>query len=686
LARAVGFHRAGNLDEAERLYRKVLKSDPRQGDALNLLGVIALSRGNAAEAFGHFEAACKALPQFFDAAFNRANALTALGRHSEAIAGFRRAIAISKTRPEAHLNLGAVLVEDGKVTEAIETFREVTRLAPRDPRGHLNLARTLAREIRGRPGDEPLRPAIVEALKAFDQSLDLEPDNAEGRFAYANFLSDRSLHEAALEQFEAALRLRPVWPEALSNMADSLEALGRTDEAVSASERAVAQRPDDTDLKFRLATRQVAAKDPRAEPLLRDLLQAKPDNPAILINLGNVHKDRDEPDRAIACFEDALHLDPGLSEGYSNLGATFGDKGYLALACILHDKSVALKGRVPASAKFNRALAALSVGRLQDGWEAFDERFDSAAETIVRRSTPPPYWNGEDLTGKDILLWTEQGIGDEILMASVLPEVISRARRCVIECSQRLVPVFARSFPAAEIHGYTNAAIQASDARGMDYQLAAASLGRFFRTAFDRFPRHTGYLRADADRTAQLRDRYIALAAGRRIVGISWRSKNDRFGRHKSARLTHLAPILRHPEIWFVDLQYGDTAAEREELKQRLGVDIYRDAEIDSMRDIDGFFAQVAAVDLVITTSNTSAHVAGSQNVPVWILLPRLRGTLWYWFTKRQDSPWYPSARLFRQAGVSANWMDETADAAASALMSMISAEAPDARNERTHT
>jgi tetratricopeptide (TPR) repeat protein len=668
LARAVEFHRAGNLNEAERLYRKVLKASPRHGDALNLLGVVMLARGNAGEALKLFEAASQALPHFFDAAFNLANALTALGRRTEAISALRRAIGLQGTRADAFLNLGALLVEDGQTEGGLHAFREATRLAPRDPRGYLNLAVTLARDIRGKRGDESLRPAITETLSTFAHLAALDPANPDVRFAYANFLADRSLHAAAVEQFEAALRMRPAWPEALSNMADALEALGRVEEAVAASARAVALRPTDSDLRFRLATRQVAAKHPDGETLLRDLVQADPSNAALLINLGNAHKDREDPERAIACFEDALHLSPQLSEGYSNLGAAFADKGCLAIASILHDKAVTLRTDVPASAKFNRALAALSVGRLREGWEAFDERFESAKEKIVRRETPPPYWNGEPLEGKSILLWTEQGIGDEILMASMLPEVLRVARHCVIECSQRLVPVFARSFPSAEVRGYENAAIPTFDGSGLDYQLAAASLGRFFRTEFAAFPAHNGYLRADSDRTTEFRARYDGLAAGRRIVGLSWRSKNDRIGQYKSARLIDLASILQRRDCFFVDLQYGNTDTERAQVKEALGIDVYRDPEIDALLDMDAFFAQVAALDLVITSSNTSAHVAGSQNVPVWILLPRVRGTLWYWFTKRQDSPWYPSARLFRQGGAAPNWAEEVAQLAATGL------------------
>ena len=175
------------------------------------------------------------------------------------------------------------------------------------------------------------------------------------------------------------------------------------------------------------------------------------------------------------------------------------------------------------------------------------------------------------------------------------------------------------------------------------------SLPRILRRDFRQFPKHHGYLKADPARTAALRQRYAAIAGGRRIVGISWRSRNTQFGTAKSVALTDLAEILRVPGVMFVNLQYGDCADEIATAKRDLGVDILHDTEIDSLRSLEDFFAQVAAMDLVVTVSNTTVHAAGALNVPAWLLLPRGEGALWYWFVDREDSPWYPSVRLFRQ-------------------------------------
>jgi hypothetical protein len=224
------------------------------------------------------------------------------------------------------------------------------------------------------------------------------------------------------------------------------------------------------------------------------------------------------------------------------------------------------------------------------------------------------------------------------------------------------VPVFARSFPTFEILGRPDNTVPTTSPAGADVQISAASLGQFVRPSFASFPNHGGYLRADATKTEQCRARYLATHPGQRLVGLSWRSVNAVFGQSKSLTLTDLAPILRTPGTTFVNLQYGDCSADLEKVRTELGVNVIQDTTIDPLRDLDGFCAQAAAMDLVITTSNTTAHTAGALNVPVWVLLPPAKGALWYWFVGREDSPWYPSARLLRTAwpDVARPWWEET--------------------------
>jgi hypothetical protein len=188
------------------------------------------------------------------------------------------------------------------------------------------------------------------------------------------------------------------------------------------------------------------------------------------------------------------------------------------------------------------------------------------------------------------------------------------------------------------------------DADRFRYQVFLPDAARWFRTSFADFPKHRGYLKADSARTRVLRDSYRARVQNQPVIGISWRTAvNAKVSALKTLSLLDWGPILAGRRVLFVDLQYGNLINEVNESVQRLGANIFHDERIDPVADVEGFAAQVAAMDLVITTSNATAHMAGSLNVPVWTLVPRGFGAMWHWFQDRTDSPWYPSMRIFRQ-------------------------------------
>ncbi len=163
------------------------------------------------------------------------------------------------------------------------------------------------------------------------------------------------------------------------------------------------------------------------------------------------------------------------------------------------------------------------------------------------------------------------------------------------------------------------------------------------------FPDQGTFLHADTEKAAALKSKYADQFGNAVRIGISWRSGNPRFGKAKSLSLTELGSVFTQVEATFVDLQYGDNKEERLALQSKADAELYRDPDIDSLADLDAFAAQVAAMDLIITASNTTAHMAGALGVPCWVMVLAGPGLLWYWFLDRNDSPWYPSLRLFRQ-------------------------------------
>jgi hypothetical protein len=286
-------------------------------------------------------------------------------------------------------------------------------------------------------------------------------------------------------------------------------------------------------------------------------------------------------------------------------------------------------------------------GDFARGWPEYEWRLKQKKRR--RHHFPFPWWNGESLAGKTLLVYAEQGIGDEIFFASCLPEIIARAGHCIVECEPRLAPLFARSFPQATIHGGDRQAGLGwlTGLPAVDLQVAAGSVLQHLRPDAGSFPSRGAFLSADAQAVAGWRGRLAALGDGLK-VGISWRGgRLARQRRERSTRLQQWAALLALPRAHFVNLQYGDCGAELDEVRARSGVAIHAWDAPDPLVDMDGFAALVSALDLVISVDNSTVHLAGALGVPTWLLLPQVPE--WRWFSGRADSPWYPCVRIFRQ-------------------------------------
>ena len=250
------------------------------------------------------------------------------------------------------------------------------------------------------------------------------------------------------------------------------------------------------------------------------------------------------------------------------------------------------------------------------------------------------------------MLAYEQGLGEQIMFASHVPELLALGARLVLECEARLVPLLARSFPDVEVVAWQQPWSPSVKAADIDFHAAAGDSARWLRPGHPGAPVSAGYLKADPQRTAALRARYEALAGGRRIVGVSWHSAGVNYGTQKSMPLAALAPLFARPDIFCVSMQYGVAPAAIDGL--------FFDPEIDVTADLEAAAAQAAAMDLVVTVSNTTAHLAAAVGRPVWLMLPKAAGRLWYWFSDQARHPWYTALRPFVQtrAGV---WDDVVA-------------------------
>lgn len=298
--------------------------------------------------------------------------------------------------------------------------------------------------------------------------------------------------------------------------------------------------------------------------------------------------------------------------------------------------------------KAGLALAYLSAGRMVEGWKWYDHQLKDEARSNYD-DFPLPRWDGSDLKGKHVLVWLDRGIGDQIFAAGMIPdlvEVVGPKGSISLLTLRRLSPLFRRSFPGVDVYRVGEPASARLREMKFDYQLALPELGTAFRRSLEF--RQKPHLVPDQAKVAAFRRKYQT--EGQRLVGLSWWSRNAITGSGKSTFLETFEPILRWPNTTFVSLQYGYIEEEIKAAREKFGTNIVVDESFNQLTNIDAFAAQVASLDGVITTSNSTAHVAGALGVPGVVLLPRGEGRFWYWHDERDTSPWYPSLRLARQS------------------------------------
>ncbi len=408
-------------------------------------------------------------------------------------------------------------------------------------------------------------------------------------------------------------------------------------------------RPQRADIAYNLGRVAAALQDwPAAADANRAALALSPQMSAAACNLGIALVHGGDAAAGEASIRVALAAEPGNAANWSALGLALHDQAKDAEAQAAWERAHACDPRF-AEAAFNLACSHLRCGDLARGWPLFAARAAADPASFANGGAMPPHiprWNGEPLVGRSILIWGEQGLGDQILYAGFIPML--GAQKVVFACAPRLAPLLARAFPDAIV--LPQDARLAARLAGMKLDLAIplADLGRVvWPTAPS--PR-SKFLNPDPARVAALRQRYQAWSKGGPLVGVSWHSHRATSGARKSLPLDRWGPIAATPGLTFVSVQYGETEADLA-AGARAGVAVHRDPEIDATHDMEGLAAQLSALDLVISVSNTTVHLAGALGLPVWALAPVGGGSLWYWFAgaSGQPSPWYPRLRVFHQ-------------------------------------
>ena len=512
------------------------------------------------------------------------------GQFGQAESIYREILATDSAHADSLHLLGMIGFQCGKFEDSCGLIRQAIAVRPNVPLFHCNLG--VVMNASGK---------LAEAIESYKRALALNPDYVEAHSNMGTTLTAQGRHGDAIEHFERALLLNPNNAETHVNLGAALAEQGYAEKATPHYLRALKLNPQCPEAWCNLANAYQALNElAHSVDCYQRALALKPNYAGAICNLGNLCQAQDQIDAAIECYNRALGFDPDFVQA-------------------LHGK----------------ALAKLVNGNFAEGWREYEIRWRTAGHTSVRQYKQP-LWKGDCLSAGNVLIWPEQGIGDEIMFGGLVPDVLRTGNSCVLECDPRLKPLFARSFPNARVVSRLDSEIEFAE------HLPMGSLPGIFRNNETDFDATTApYLTADSHRVRLFRTRY---ECGKLLVGLAWYTKNPKTGLSRSIDLSLFAPLFARTDVQFVSLQYGD----HNELEKAVAAaPIMIDRAVDQLADVDGFAAQIAALDLVITIDNSTAHLAGALGAPTWVLLPL--GRDWRWLREREDSPWYPTMRLFRQ-------------------------------------
>jgi tetratricopeptide (TPR) repeat protein len=636
---AVKLHQAGRLLEAETLYNQILAIEPGHFDCLHLLGVIAHQRGHFADAVARIDQALKQNPNHAAALNNRGTALAAQNRLVEALESFSRAATIQRDFAEAHSNRSNVLRQLGRFDEALASCDRALKLRPDYAEAHSQRGLVLCHLKR-----------FTEALASCDCAIALRPNFAEAHCNRGLVLKELERFEEALASYDLAISLRGDLVEAHANRGNVLRELERFDEALDSIDRAIALRPDFAEAHCNRGN--VLSSLERFEEALcshERAIALKPGFAEAHCNRGNTLRDLDRLEEAVVSYDRAVELQPDLAQAFFNRGIALEELDRLDDALQSYSRATHIKPDY-ADANFNESLCRLVLGDFERGWEKFEWRWAVEPLCDHKRSFRQPLWRGaEDVAGKTLLLHAEQGLGDTIQFARYVPVLAARGARVLLEVQPLL-----RSLMTS-LRGVAQVIAAGDPLPDFDLHTPLLTLPLALHTRLDSVPSATPYLAAPAEMVDAWRARLGEHATPK--VGLVWAGNPrkdfpnlNRIDRQRSIAFDTLAPLLQEPACTFYSLQKGDDAV------KQLRDSAWRDRVIDFTADLHDFSdtaALIANLDLIIAVDTSVLHVAGALGKPVWLL--NRRNTCWRWLRDREDSPWYPTLRQFRQ-GASCDW------------------------------
>ena len=667
LSQAIMLDRQGRFAEAAAVYRKVLATEPGNGEVLSRLGIVLARMGHTGDAVGALAAAVRSQPRNPAMQANLGNALSTLGRHADAVMCYERALALKPDLAAAHHGLGLALLRIGRFEDAASSLGHAAELAPNDSGAHADLGVALERIDRKH-----------DAIRCFRRAVELNPNHADAHHNLGLVRAVLGESAAALVSLDRALALQPTRPAIQGDRGNVLLALGRPAEALACYDFAISREPREAGLHHNrgmalmalaryeeavtsfeaasvLAPRLFDAHFHRGVALLQldrlaeclssfDLaLGLRPHSAEIYNNRGVVLARLSRPEEALECFSQAVLRNPDHAESYTNAGNTLKGLRRYREALQHFDRALSIRPDEPMTI-WSKALLKLALGEFRDGWPLYEARFRLAHLIPLQRHLDIPRWSGgESIEGATLLVYAEQGIGDTLLFCRFIPLLEARGAKVLFEVQ----PVLKRLLGSLAMRGTL---IGRGESIGRPDRICPLlSLPLALGTEIGAVPGGAPYLNAESA-AVQRWNSQLSVLAGLR-VGLNWQGNSQTetqpWLRGRSFALREAAPLARVPGVSLVSLQKGEGSDQRDHVDFKAKLAQLTDPLDMGADEFADTAALVKSLDLIITSDTAMAHLAGALGAPVWVVLQFEAD--WRWFIERDDSPWYPTMRLFRQ-------------------------------------
>ncbi len=623
-----------HLSKAVEYLQRSVEQDNSQGPAFANLGTALQDLGRSDEALVCFQRSVELCPELSIAQNNLGIAFERVGRFSDALLCYKRACQLQPRDAATFNNVGNALKGLGQIAEATASYRESIRLQPNYVPAHNNLGSILKEQ-----------GSLAEAAACYRHTLKLAPDFAMARVNLANVLWMQHDVPGALNEVLAALRHKPDYASGHNTLGNIYQSQGRLDEAIVSFNTALQLDPDYAEALCNRGN--LYWQNQRSAEAMVDLRRAmalKPNLAAVHNNLGNVLHAEGQMAESKASFHEAIRLNPNYADAYSNLGSVLEETGQTPEALVCFSRALAIDPE-NAEAHTNLGIALLAAGDWERGWQEYEWRW--RRPNLPPRDFQQPLWDGSPLLGRTILLHAEQGLGDCLQFIRYASLVKAKGATVVVEC-----PVSLREF-VSRCAGFDALFSKGEQLPPFDVHAPLLSLPRLLGVTLANLTTDAPYLFADPDRVHLWHQELASISKLK--VGIVWQgNRQNSRDQRRSIAIKPFVELAKVPGVQLISLQKN---AGMEQL-QNVAPELLR-SDFSDRLDRDAAFVDTAAVmkslDLVISVDTATAHMAGGLGVPVWVPLSYVCD--WRWLKQREDTPWYPTMRLFRQT-TNGNWAE----------------------------